>query len=130
MKFSEIIDQASALLQRRGRLTYRALKLEFALDDEQLDVLKEELIDGQELAVRNRGRGMVITANLRPEPELPCNVPDLPYAWGPIHGYRAHRTPISPLGTNSWLSRAPNADIAVAANRDSAETTRSACAAL
>ncbi len=59
MKFSEIIDQASALLQRKGRLTYRSLKLEFALDDEQLDVLKEELIEGQELAVDKDGKMLV-----------------------------------------------------------------------
>jgi len=36
VKFSEIIDQTSELLQRKGRLTYRSLKLEFDLDDEQL----------------------------------------------------------------------------------------------
>ena len=33
-----------ALLRQRGRVTYRALKLQFQLDDEQLDALKEELI--------------------------------------------------------------------------------------
>ena len=51
MKFSEIVDQASGILQRKGRITYRTLKLEFALTDEQLDVLTEELIDGQQVAV-------------------------------------------------------------------------------
>ena len=45
MKFSEIVEQAKALLQRKERISYRALKLEFDLTDEQLDVLKEELID-------------------------------------------------------------------------------------
>ena len=44
MKFSEVIEQASALLQRKGRLTYRSLKLEFDLSDEQLDALKEEIL--------------------------------------------------------------------------------------
>ncbi len=34
MKFSEIIDQASALLQRKGRITYRSLKREFDLTQE------------------------------------------------------------------------------------------------
>ena len=29
MTFEEILDQAIALLQRRGRLTYRALKRQF-----------------------------------------------------------------------------------------------------
>ena len=59
MKFSEIIDQASALLQGKGRLTYRSLKLEFDLDDEQLDVLKEELIDGQRVAVDENSKVLV-----------------------------------------------------------------------
>jgi hypothetical protein len=59
VKFSDIIDQASALLQRKGRLTYRSLKLEFDLDDEQLDVLKEELIDGQRVAVDENGKVLV-----------------------------------------------------------------------
>ncbi|MCZ6678740.1 MAG: hypothetical protein O7E52_16020 [Candidatus Poribacteria bacterium] len=44
MKFSEIIDQASDLLQRNGRVTYRVLKREFDLDDAQLEDLKEGLL--------------------------------------------------------------------------------------
>ena len=36
MKFSEVVEQASALLQRKGRITYRALKLEFDLSEEQV----------------------------------------------------------------------------------------------
>ena len=43
MTFEEILDQAVAMLQRRGRVTYRMLKLQFQLDDEQLEALKEEL---------------------------------------------------------------------------------------
>ena len=33
MTFDEILDQALALLKRRGRLTYRALQRQFNLDD-------------------------------------------------------------------------------------------------
>ena len=33
MHFEEILDQAIAMLQRRGRVTYRALKRQFNLDD-------------------------------------------------------------------------------------------------
>ena len=44
MKFSEIIEQASGLLQRKGRITYRSLKREFDLDDEGIEDLKEELL--------------------------------------------------------------------------------------
>jgi class 3 adenylate cyclase len=51
VKFSEIIDQASALLQRKGRLRYRSLQREFDLDDATLADLKDELIEGQRVAV-------------------------------------------------------------------------------
>jgi hypothetical protein len=59
MKFSEIVEQAKALLQRKERISYRALKMEFALDDEQLDILKEELVDIEELAVDKDGKMLV-----------------------------------------------------------------------
>ena len=42
MTFDDILDQAIALLQRRGRLTYRTLKRQFQLDDETLADLTEE----------------------------------------------------------------------------------------
>ena len=48
MNFEEILDQAIALLQRRGRVAYRALKRQFQLDDAYLDDLKDELIDAQQ----------------------------------------------------------------------------------
>jgi len=41
MRFEEILDQAVAMLQRRGRVTYRTLKLHFKLDDATLEALKE-----------------------------------------------------------------------------------------
>jgi hypothetical protein len=44
MTFEELLDQAIALLQRRGRLTYRALQRQFDLDDDYLEDLKAELI--------------------------------------------------------------------------------------
>ena len=36
MTFDDILDQAITILQRRGRVTYRTLKRQFALDDEAL----------------------------------------------------------------------------------------------
>jgi predicted ATPase len=51
MTFEEGLDQAIAMLQRRGRLTHRTLKLHFQLDDEHLEAIKDELIYGQRLAV-------------------------------------------------------------------------------
>ena len=56
MTFEEVLDQAMAMLQRRGRLTYRTLQLHFHLDDESLEALKDELIYGQRLAVDEDGR--------------------------------------------------------------------------
>jgi class 3 adenylate cyclase len=61
MTFEEILDQAIAMLQRRGRLTYSTLKRQFQLDDATLDDLKGELIYGQRLAADEDGRVLVWT---------------------------------------------------------------------
>jgi len=61
MTFEELLDQAIALLQRRGRLTYRALQRQFDLDDNYLEDLKAELIQGQRLAVDEDGAVLVWT---------------------------------------------------------------------
>src|SRR5262245_15360575 len=59
MKFSEIVDQAREFLRRRERVSYRALKREFDLDDESLEDLKAELIDAQRIAVDEDGKVLV-----------------------------------------------------------------------
>jgi TOMM system kinase/cyclase fusion protein len=59
MTFEEILDQAIAMLQRRGRVTYRTLRLQFQLDEEQLEALKEALIDAERLAIDEEGRVLV-----------------------------------------------------------------------
>src|SRR5215475_7626719 len=59
--FAEVVDQAMALLQRRGRVTYRLLKRQFMLDDEALEDLKLELIAAQRLAVDEEGTVLVWT---------------------------------------------------------------------
>src|SRR5215813_4292881 len=59
MKFSEIVQQAAQLLQTRGRVTYRVLKREFALDDESLEDLKEQLIEAEALAVDQDGKMLI-----------------------------------------------------------------------
>src|SRR5215468_11266847 len=61
MTFDDILDQAIAMLQRRGRLTYRTLKRQFQLDDETLEDLKFELIEGQRLATDENGTVLVWT---------------------------------------------------------------------
>jgi class 3 adenylate cyclase len=59
VKFSEIINQASTLIQQNGRITYRSLKREFALDDETLEDLKEELLYSRPQVVDDEGRGLI-----------------------------------------------------------------------
>jgi hypothetical protein len=56
MDLYAIIDQIAALLRQRGRLAYRALQLQFHLDEEQLAAVKEELIDTQGLAADKDGK--------------------------------------------------------------------------
>jgi class 3 adenylate cyclase/predicted ATPase len=68
MTFEEILDQAIAMLQRRGRLTYGALKRQFDLDDAYLEDLKNELIEGQRLAVDEGGRVLVWTGGTNVSP--------------------------------------------------------------
>jgi class 3 adenylate cyclase len=61
MKFSEIIEQARSLLQRKGRMSYSALKIEFDLDDAGIDALKEELLFSYPEIEEAEGRGLVWT---------------------------------------------------------------------
>jgi hypothetical protein len=47
MTFDEVLSQVQDLRQREQRVSYRGLKRRFALDDEYLEDLKEELIGGE-----------------------------------------------------------------------------------
>jgi class 3 adenylate cyclase/tetratricopeptide (TPR) repeat protein len=92
MTFEEVLDQAVAMLQRRGRVTYRALKVQFQLDDEQLEALKEELIYGQQLAVDEDRRVLVWTGRAdkaavpaRPIASSPATAPRVPLSYTPPH---------------------------------------------
>src|SRR5262249_43118725 len=59
MTFEEILDQAIAMLQRRGRVTYRALQRQFNLDDAFFEDLKEELIQGKQRVGDEDGKVLV-----------------------------------------------------------------------
>src|SRR6266446_3183278 len=58
MDFYDVLDQVVELLQRRGRVTYNALKLQFHLDDDHLAVLKDELLYAHPQVVDDAGRGL------------------------------------------------------------------------
>src|SRR5215831_8683583 len=51
MTFEEILDQALAMVQRRGRVSYRALQRQFQLDDAYLQDLAAEIVEVLQLAV-------------------------------------------------------------------------------
>ncbi|MGE0825315.1 MAG: adenylate/guanylate cyclase domain-containing protein [Candidatus Binatia bacterium] len=59
MEFDEVLAQVSELLQRQGRVAYRALKLRFHLDDDYLAGIKDELIDAQQVARDEDGKVLV-----------------------------------------------------------------------
>src|SRR5215468_2048888 len=59
MTFEEILDQAIAMLQRRGRVTYQTLRLQFQLDEEYLEALKDAILFAYPQVVDAAGRGLV-----------------------------------------------------------------------
>src|SRR4029453_1466151 len=59
MTFEEILDQAIAMLQRRGRVTYQTLRLQFQLDEEHFEALKDAILFAYPQVVDAAGRGLV-----------------------------------------------------------------------
>src|SRR5262247_1025919 len=72
MDFYDICDQVIDHLKQRGRVSYRALKVQFHLDDEALEALKDELIEVHQLAQDQDGRMLVWTseASTTPAPTI------------------------------------------------------------
>jgi class 3 adenylate cyclase len=75
--FEEILDQAVAMLQRCGRVTYRTLKAQFQLDDDLLDTLKEELLFSYPVADED-GRGLVWRGDAAQEAASPTGQTEQP----------------------------------------------------
>lgn len=67
MTFEDILAQAVAILQRRQRVTYRALKAQFELDDDLLETLKDELLFSYSAVTDDEGRGLVWTGEVLPQ---------------------------------------------------------------
>src|SRR5712692_874648 len=59
MTFDDILAQVLELLHREGRVSYRALKRRFDLDDNYLEDVKDELIYAKKLAVDEESRVLV-----------------------------------------------------------------------
>jgi class 3 adenylate cyclase/predicted ATPase len=75
MDFTVLRTQVMALLQGEGRVAYRALKLQFQLDDDTLEALKDDLIYAKRLAVDEDGRVLVWTGGTSSTPTTPSPVP-------------------------------------------------------
>ena len=58
MTFEEILDQALDMLRRRGRVTYGALKRQFALDDAYVADLKDAMLYADSHVLDDAGRGL------------------------------------------------------------------------
>ena len=87
MTFEEVLDQAIALLQRRGRVTYRTLQRQFQLDDEALNDLKDELLYAHPEVHDDAGRGLIWTSDPSTAPSAataPAGTPEpAPLAYTP-----------------------------------------------
>ena len=85
MTFEEILDQAIAMLERRGRVTYRTLKRQFNLDEDALEDLKAEIIKGQRLAVDEDGEVLVWTGGATNSLTSTGEPTRAPLAYTPTH---------------------------------------------
>src|SRR5262245_52448240 len=56
-----LLSHVIVLLQREGRVSYRGLKVQFHLDDDTLEAIKEELVYAKGLAVDEAGRVLIWT---------------------------------------------------------------------
>src|SRR5262245_10554845 len=79
MDFYAILDQVVALLRQRQRVTYRALKRQFALDDEALEDLTGEPWYAHPRGRAEAGQGLLWPGAPAPAPAAPSVVaPPLP----------------------------------------------------
>src|SRR5438093_11861358 len=84
MDFYAVLDQVLALLRQRGRVSYRALKRQFDLDDAYLDDLKVEIIEVHQCAV-DQGTMLVWTGK-DASAAAPASIqPQAPLAYTPSY---------------------------------------------
>jgi class 3 adenylate cyclase len=75
MTFDEVLAQVLDLLQREKRVSYRALKRRFDLDDNYLEDVKDELIYAKRRAVDEDNRVLVWTGNIEGTIDTPAPPP-------------------------------------------------------
>jgi class 3 adenylate cyclase/predicted ATPase len=110
MTFEEILDHAMALLQRRGRVTYRTLQRQFNLDDVALEDLKEALLYAHPHVADDPGHGLLwrgettstptpVSSASQPAPRLAAEAP--------------HSTPAEPSPSGPHTSDAERRQLTV-----------------
>src|SRR5438094_248712 len=85
MTFDEVLAQALELLQREQRVSYRALKVRFQLNDDLLEAVKDELIYAKKQAVDEENRVLVWVGEQESAsaPSPPPGTPELASAPAP-----------------------------------------------
>src|SRR5262247_2389111 len=78
MTFDDMLTQVLELLQREKRVSYRALKRRFDLDDDYLEDVKDELIYAKKLAADEENRVLVwVGEQAAPAPSSASGTPAL-----------------------------------------------------
>ena len=78
--FDDVLEQALEMLRRRGRVSYRALKVQFQLDDDLLALLRDEIVEVHQLARDQEGTMLVWTGETPGSPAVLASVPAPPPA--------------------------------------------------
>ena len=63
MTFNEVLSQTIAMLHQHGRVSYRALKRQFAIQDDYLEDLKDAILFAHPEVIDEQGRGLVWTGD-------------------------------------------------------------------
>ena len=109
MTFDEILAQVLELLQREKRISYRALKVRFQLDDDLLEAVKDELIYAKKLAMDEENRVLVWTGDVEgtqdavSQPPQPTQQPP-PQHEQPTHGVPPPNEPRTPDAESRQLT--------------------------
>jgi hypothetical protein len=110
MTFKEILAQIIAWLQHDKRLSYRALKRQFDLDEAYLEDLKLEIIEVRQLAVDQDGKMLVWTGKAAATSQ---HIPQSPQTDQWPETQEGRMTPAAPLAAESWALEAERRQLTV-----------------
>jgi TOMM system kinase/cyclase fusion protein len=99
MDLFAVVDQVIELLRSRRRVSYRALRIQFNLNDEALEALKAELIEVHRIAVDQAGTMLVWTGDGGALPEPSPRIPEAqqPQPRAELHAPDAERRQLTVL---------------------------------